>query len=452
MTSAVVLGGGFAGILAASVLARHVDEVTVIESGWFPASPGARPGLPQAHHSHVLVTGGAEALETLLPGTLAALSVHGAHRRGLPGDALIRSADGWFRRHDTGAYLISASRWLIDHVIRRQALTGRDVDVREHTRVLGLTGDASRITGVVAGLPDGRTETIRANLVVDATGRRSRADRWLTALGGLPVEQETVDPGLAYATRIYRAPAGRPDGLPAIMVHPVQGQGHGATLLPIEGGRWIVTLTGTRDAPPPADEPGFTACAYALGTPLVGELLAEAEPLGGVRPHRATANRRRYFERRPRLDGFLVLGDALVAVNPVYSHGMSVAALSVLRLDRELARRGTGPDVVPALQRAMAAEADRSWLMATAQDRARGGPPAPAHPAATRMSRAVLGSPTLMTEMFRAQTLIASPDLPQAIFRRELSASPGPLLGTGEAVAQYPGLADWWLSRMGAEA
>ncbi|MFE4260668.1 NAD(P)/FAD-dependent oxidoreductase [Streptomyces sp. NPDC056883] len=470
MTKAVVLGGGFAGVLVARVLSRHVDEVTVVEGGRYPAGPGVRPGLPQAFHSHVLVTAGAQALDTLLPGTLEALLARGAHRRGLPDGALILSADGWFRRHETGAFMVSCSRWLMDHVIRQRALADGAVTVRERTRVLGLVGDASRVTGVrVAGEDgsgeDGSDETLRADLVVDATGRRSRAGRWLTAIGGPGVEEEVVDPGLAYSTRIYRAPPGLAADLPAIMVHPRPSggrPGYGATLFPIEDGRWIFTLTGTRAARPPVDEPGFTDGARSLRSPIVAELLAAAEPLGGVRPFRATANRRRYFERLPLPEGFLVIGDALTAVNPVYSHGMSVALLGALRLERELAERGARPSVLPAVQAAVAETAAESWRMATEQDRVRafaeGSAPADGPGSAegsgsaagrrmrARVSQAVLSSPVLMTRLFRAQTLVPSG---AALPRPSAGRSAAPPLDTDEAVAQFPGLRDWWFSERG---
>ncbi|WP_330294655.1 NAD(P)/FAD-dependent oxidoreductase [Streptomyces sp. NBC_00503] len=469
MTQAVVLGGGFAGVLAATVLARHVGEVTVVEGGRYPQGPEPRPGLPQAFHSHVLVTAGAEALETLLPGTQAALEARGAHRRGLTDGALILSAGGWFRRQETGAHLISCSRWLMDHVIRERALSGGTVTVRERTRVLGLAGDASRVTGVLLAREDGSTETLRADLVVDATGRRSRAPRWLAALGGPAVEEEVVDPGLAYSTRIYRAPAALAARIPAVMVHPDPHpgngrSGHGATLFPVEDGRWTVTLTGTRAAAPPVDGQGFTDCIRALRSPVVAELLAEAEPLGSVRPFRATANRRRYFERGPRPEGFLALGDALVAVNPVHSHGMSVALLGAVRIDRELARTGAVPAAFPALQAALAEVAEPSWRMATEQDReaaaedgaedGAGDTSGDAARAAGQlvralMSRAVLGNPALMTDLFRTQTL-----LPRRSGRSGShppphpapSAGSGPPLDTDEAVAQFPVLAQWWFS------
>ena len=447
MTTAVVLGGGFAGVLAATVLARRVDAVTIVEGGGYPVVPGSRPGLPQGHHSHVLAAGGALALEALLPGTLDALIASGAHHRDLPGQALICSAQGWFRRQVTGAYVISASRWLIDQVIRERALTA-DVALRQRTRALGLVGDAKQVVGVAVRDEWGRAETIRADLVVDATGRGSQAPRWLGELGGPSVPEDIVDPGLAYATRIYQAPADLTAALPAIMLHPGPGTprpGQGATLFPIEDDRWVVTLTGIRGSEPPCDEDGFAAFARELRCPIIADLIAAAEPVTSIRACHSTANRRRYFERTRRPDGFLVLGDALAAVNPVYSHGMSVAASGAVRLARELDRCGTDPRVLPGIQLALAEEVERSWQLATDQDRGRSDPrPVVRQPDPGGASRGVPDGPVLVTELFRAQLLLPKGVLADGALVRELATPARPALSTDDAVGQYPQLFDWW--------
>lgn len=67
---AVVVGGSLAGLLAAHVLAAHVDRVTVVERDRFSEAPEPRPGVPQSRHIHVLLEGGQTAQETLLPGFL----------------------------------------------------------------------------------------------------------------------------------------------------------------------------------------------------------------------------------------------------------------------------------------------------------------------------------------------------------------------------------------------
>jgi hypothetical protein len=56
----------------------------------------------------------------------------------------------------------------------------------------------------------GVEEELRADLVVDATGRGSRTPLWLEALGYPRPPTEQVRIGLGYATRTYRLP---PDAL-----------------------------------------------------------------------------------------------------------------------------------------------------------------------------------------------------------------------------------------------
>lgn len=449
MTKALVLGGGFAGVLCALALSEHVEEVALVEGAAYRGS-GERTGLPQAHHNHVLVTGGARALDRLLPGCVRDLLAHGAQRRALSEGTLILHADGWFRRQPGEADLLSCGRWLLDHLIRRRALACGTIRLLAGTRALALSGDARRIDGVVLRRPDGRAETVAADLVVDATGRRSKTAQWLADLGGPVVAQEKLDSGLAYATRIYRAPADLAAQIPAIMLHPggAKGPARGATLFPVEDGRWIVTLTGTRGGHPPVDEAGFAAFAHGLRSDVVARLMARAEPLGPVRPYRDTANRRRFYEQAEMPEGLLVVGDALIAVNPVHSHGMSIAAISALRLRERLARDGASPALFPQLQAVVAAEAERSWLMATAADRSRTRAPDERTPYARRVqesaARRRLNGRALMSELFRAQTLLP-PDPTSGPERlRELATGSDRLLTEDEAIGQYPELADWW--------
>ncbi|WP_046773573.1 NAD(P)-binding protein, partial [Streptomyces scabiei] len=54
--SAVVVGAGLAGLLAAAALRDHAD-VTVIERDVLPEEPGPRRGVPQARHAHLLWSG-----------------------------------------------------------------------------------------------------------------------------------------------------------------------------------------------------------------------------------------------------------------------------------------------------------------------------------------------------------------------------------------------------------
>lgn len=317
--TAVVLGGGLTGMLAAAVLAAHA-EVHIVERDVLPASPAPRKGLPQAQHAHLLWSGGARTIESLLPGVTQRWLSAGARRIPLPTGLVSLTAQGWLRRWPEMQYLIACSRDLLDWGVRQQVLDHPGIRVHTRTEPVGLSGTAGHVTGVeVRDTATGDVQRLDADLVIDATGRGSAATTWLAALGLPPVTEEHVDSGLAYATRIFRAPAGT-EHWPIVNVQsdasaPVPGQT--ATLVPLEEARWLVTLSGTRGGQPTREADEFLPFARNVRHPIVAELIAGAEPLTDVHLSRSTVNRRRRFDLlRAWPRGFAVLGDAVATYNP----------------------------------------------------------------------------------------------------------------------------------------
>jgi 2-polyprenyl-6-methoxyphenol hydroxylase-like FAD-dependent oxidoreductase len=361
-------------MLAAAALAGLADRVVVVERDDLPEEPAPRRGLPQARHAHMLWSGGVRAMEELLPGLTGMLVDAGARRAPVTTDMVVLSAFGWFRRWPESHHVILAGRDLLDATVRARVLADGRVEVLGGTEVLGLTGGAQAVTGVRVRERDGGERTLAADLVVDATGRGSGAPRWLAELGLPAPERREVDSGLAYASRLYLAPEGARGGFPVISVQPdtrAQGPGRAGFLLPIENGRWIVTLNGTRGGEPsPADDDFVRFAREELRHPLIGDLIARAEPLSGVSFTRATVNRRYFYERTARWpENFTVLGDALAAFNPVYGHGLAVGAQSALAL-RDLTRRyGLGAaGLSRRVQKAVARPVGAAWDLATGQD------------------------------------------------------------------------------------
>ncbi|GAB2584672.1 FAD-dependent monooxygenase [Streptomyces capparidis] len=361
-------------MLAASVLARSADRVTVVERDRLPEGAEGRRGVPQARHVHMLWSGGARVVEQLLPGTTQRWLAAGARRISLPGELVALSPHGWWSRQGPEAqFLMACSRDLLEWVVRDQVRRIPGVEVLEGVEAEGLRGDAGRVTGAVVRDPEsGETSLLEADVVVDATGRGSRARAWLAGLGLPEAAEETVDSGLVYATRVFRAPPGT-EGFPVVNVQAFpepDRPGRGAVLVPIEDGRWIVTVAGTRGAHP-TDDPGqFEDFARSARHPVVADLLARAEPLGEVRLTRSTGNRRLFFERLSRWPaGFVVVGDAVAAYNPVYGHGMAAAALHAAALRDGLAGRGgLDPARARRVQRRVGRAVNDAWAMATTQD------------------------------------------------------------------------------------
>ncbi|MFG2307859.1 FAD-dependent oxidoreductase [Streptomyces sp. NPDC048566] len=394
--NAVVVGGGLAGMLAAAALAPHVDGVTVVERDTLPDGPVPRTGLPQSRHAHILLPSGRDAVEALVPGgrIRERLAAAGAREASLT-SLLTFGGEGWFRRWGRDDHLLTVcSRDLLDWTVREAVLDTPGLVVRAG-RAVALLGSAPRVTGVRVRDADGREEDLAADLVVDASGRGSRAPHWLAELGVTGVTESVVDSGLVYASRRYRIPEGAEDWpLTQVTADPSSGEpGRSANLVPIEDNQWLVSLGGTRGAEPTGDAEDFAPFARGLRHPLVGDLIAGAEPLTDVVLTRSTRNGRRHFETAAAWpDGFVVLGDAVATYNPVYGQGMSVAALGARALQDALRASDPGaPGFARRVQKASAKPVEAAWAMSTSQDRwfpgVEGTPPTFADKLLTRYAR-----------------------------------------------------------------
>jgi len=341
---AIVIGGSLAGLCAASALAPHFRRVTVVERDALPSGALLRAGAPQARHVHVLLVRGRRELERLFPGFERDLLGAGAVELDFGLSFASLRANGWQQRRPFDITGLFQSRALLESIVRTLARKIPNLELRDDTAVLGLLGDdarpSRRVRGVCVQRRSGSDapEELLADLVVDTSGRGSKIADWLGALGLAAPEEIVVDSDSAYATRWYQAPPA--DRLPrawwwkGVWIDPDLPDGRVAGVLsPVEDGRWIVTLGGIEGHYPPTDEDGFVAFLRTLRSPLIADAVALAEPLTPVYGHRAMANRFRHFERwRERLDGFVAMGDAVCAFNPVYGQGMTAAAVSARQL------------------------------------------------------------------------------------------------------------------------
>ncbi|MGW7431770.1 FAD-dependent oxidoreductase [Streptomyces sp. NPDC054861] len=381
---AVVIGGSVAGLLAARVLSEHAEKVTVVERDRFPEGPDARPGVPQSRHTHVLLEGGQRALDELLPGFMDELAELGAPRVGMPQDLVQWQNGQWFRRIPATIAIYTGARSQLEWLVRRRVLTDPRIETVQGAEAVGLIGDSARVRGVLLrdrgagaapsspGSGTARREEPRrleADLVVDASGRGTRAADWLAAIGAEAPHEETIDTGLAYATRVYSAPENDKTDALGYFVVPNPQQVYGGVVVPLGGGRHLVTLSGLRGDEPPTDEAGFEAYAHRLPHPVIAEWLTRATPESPVHGFRRTANVRRRYDRPGRRPaGFLATGDALCTFNPIYGQGMAVAAMSAVALGRALGdRRRTASTRV--VQRALLDASRQAWDISAGSDK-----------------------------------------------------------------------------------
>jgi hypothetical protein len=198
------------------------------------------------------------------------------------------------------------------------------VEIVDECEATGLVASDARdrVTGVRllrhpggGGDPGGARseETLRADLVVDATGRSGRTATWLPALGYAEPAEEQVTVHIKYASRPLRlrpgALGGKKQGF--IFVGASPGCPRGMGMFAVEGDRWMFTVFGDQGHHPPADPEGFLAFAKTVAPPDVFTAVREAQPLGDIVAYRFPASVRRYERLRRFPAGLLAAGPVI---------------------------------------------------------------------------------------------------------------------------------------------
>ncbi|MFI6073601.1 FAD-dependent oxidoreductase [Actinoplanes sp. NPDC051343] len=332
--TAVVIGAGMAGLVAARVLSDRFTTVVVLDRDALPTGPDPRRGVPQGTQPHILLVSGLQELTGLFPGFDDELVASGGTRLDTGSGLCTYRYDRRWPQEPVGYELISVSRPHLEALVRARVVVLPGVEIRDETAVSGLAGADGRVTGVV--LDSG--ETLAADLVVDCSGRGARSDRWLAALGLPAPEQVEIKVGVSYSTRVYRRRPGDLPGWQAAFTLPTAPAEKATGLaVPIEGDRWLIGMGGWHLADPPTDPAAFEAAARSLPDPIIADLLTRAEPLSDVVMFRFPSSRRRLFEKLDRLPvGYVALGDSVCSFNPIYGQGMTCAAREATALGAAL--------------------------------------------------------------------------------------------------------------------
>jgi 2-polyprenyl-6-methoxyphenol hydroxylase-like FAD-dependent oxidoreductase len=340
------------GMAVARALSEAFREVVVIERDNLPKdAPEHRRGVPQSWHIHHLMLRGQRELEELFPGfgdeavRLGAVQID-------YGREVARCTDvGFCPLIDTGYLALSATRALIEFAERQRfrALCTNAV-VIENTRVTALLteGSASKLRAVGVRTDHPEHGEIRADLVVDCSGRSMLWKGWFKERG-VPLPRETVvDSRCGYATRLYRLKEGQQRALKGMSVDPLfPGRPQWGVMAPIEHDQWVVTIGGFNEQYPPSDDAGFTAFGKRLQTPLFSAWLDEAEPVTPVRTFRRLEMRWNHFERYEHpIRNFMAVGDSAWAYNPLYGQGMSIG-VTCARILRDVVRKDADLKTLP---------------------------------------------------------------------------------------------------------
>ena len=360
MKDLVVIGASFAGMLAAAAAAGAGYRVSIVERDRLPADAIPRSGVPQSEQAHILLRRGLVAMESLLPG-LEQEMLEAGGRPFNTGRMPWLGEFGWMPQTDWAYPIISLSRPLLEHLVRRRVRALPLVEFRDETRVTGLrrTEDGWQVM-------DHEHVVATGEVVVDASGRGSRMPHWLADLAVTVPEVSEIDPRLGYASRRYRGSLPLTTGA---VVGATPETLAGALILPVEGNSWIVCAAGYGERRPGRTSQEFDAFLADLSDPVLAEAISQLEPETEVSIHRQTGNRRHAYGRSVDWPtGLLVVGDALCAFNPTFGQGISVAAIEAAELRSALTRYTGTSRSTRSIQRRLAAAVELPWSVVTSED------------------------------------------------------------------------------------
>jgi 2-polyprenyl-6-methoxyphenol hydroxylase-like FAD-dependent oxidoreductase len=373
----VVIGAGVAGLGTALHLGKAGHVVTLLERD--PAPPDdldeawstwERRGVPQSRLAHVFLGRMRNAIRDDHPEVYADLLAVGGYEIAnfaeLPPTVQDRSP----RPLDEDLVMLGMRRVALEHHLRRHVT--RDATIRSASPVDHLTTGTPQadgiphVTGVV--LEDG--STYDADLVVDCSGRRSPLPQWLAAMGAATPPEEVTEDGLMYFGRYYRLEPGH-----TFPWHPGPLHDLGylfALTFEADAGWFAIALavhSEDKEIRGLRDEAAFEAALQAIPFTRVWREPGMSRPMTEVKSMSRIDDRWRdlVVDGAPLVTGLVAVGDSLVATNPAFGRGSSLAWIASRALVDVVAAHAGDPVGLALAQHAATVELVRGWYEQTVQ-------------------------------------------------------------------------------------
>lgn len=448
MTRIAVVGGGVCGLAAGMLLAGDGHDVTVLERDPAPPPPDpgdawdvwARRGVAQFRQIHYLLPRVRQLLEAELPEVAAALGAVAVRHEPVADVTIDHRAD------DHELVALTARRPVAEAAVAGVADHTAGLTVRRGIGVRGVRTGPEALPGIphVAGIVTDAGEELAADLVIDASGRRSPLPRWLHDVGARPCDEEREDSGFVYFSRHFRSATG---ALPLTLGPLLQHFGSLSVLtLPADQGTWgvgLIASAGDRALLALRDPQRWAAVANAL-TPIAHWV--DGAPITGVQVLNRLEDRRRRLVvgGQPVATGIVAVADACASTNPTLGRGIPLGLMHAICLrdllrDQRLDDPGgfalawddtTETHLTPAYRAVVVADRHRLGEIDAAIDGAEYGTDDLAWQAYRALETVAHHDPELLRGWFRIAGLLAS--------GAEVFSAPGLLARLGSVLAAHP--------------
>jgi len=336
----LVCGSGIAGLGAALALGGGTRRVTILDRD--PPPPDISPdeafynwtrkGATQLRHSHAFIGRLTTLIRERYPDLMKELLAEGTRLFGFEDGLTPLIAPHY--KHESGdedLKLLFSRRTTLELVMRRYAARLPGVTFVTDAAVRGVIASRDGALVKLEGLKverNGAIEDIRADVIVDASGRNTAFPEWLKAEGVI-MREETSPCGILYYTRHYRLRDGQEEP-------PRDGPPGGADLGYIKFGVFIADnrhFSITLATPEIESEmrmavvkpENFDAMCRAMPGAARWIEPTRAEPVSPVYSMGNLHNVWRHYlkDGEPQVTGFFAIGDAAIRTNPLYGRGCS---------------------------------------------------------------------------------------------------------------------------------
>lgn len=354
-----IIGAGIAGLATGLALQQEGREVILIDKDAPPpTSPDQsdadfafkewqRKGVTHLRHSHAFLARLYKIIRDDYPDLLTALLNAGCRELTFEDMLPPALAKNYVPdSEDKDFTILSSRRSTFEYVIRKFVEAQPGITLLTNTQVTGLgstrTPDGTlMLTGIDIQTANGENDHIVTDIIVDAGGRLSFAEKWLEAKG-VDITAPEAPTGIIYYTRHYRLRPGQSE--PQRSEAPATGDlGYlKFGIFPADNDHYSITLAVSEEEEElrkaVVDPDIFDAtCAAIPGLkPWIDASRAESVSRVFGMGKLFTRWRELLPDGKPALLNFYPIGDAYIRTNPLYGRGCSFAFVEAEGLKQAL--------------------------------------------------------------------------------------------------------------------